>query len=147
MPLQDLEINRLFCLAKIFRSLIVNADARLLPIQMRNFPHGSCEYASILLLKYLKENEEPNFRLMICPQIWDCGWEGHVWVQRRDITVDITLDQFECWSRPVFVGRNSVWHGRLQPVEERNPEEMGFPRQTWQEMDAAYATIIESTST
>lgn len=43
-------------LVKTFRKAIINCDKNILPPTLKNFPYGGCEDASLLLARYLIEN-------------------------------------------------------------------------------------------
>lgn len=97
----------LFEHASRFRLAIMVSDPAASRLAtLRDFPHGACRDASLLLAKYL--------------QVKNCGrslyvlgerhGHGHAWLQLQEFTVDITADQFEDQEAGVIVSSDSPWH-------------------------------------
>lgn len=86
---------------------------------LRTFPHKCCDHASSMLLFVFHEQGIHGFDMMR-GTLPDWGEEGHNWIQRGEIIVDITADQFSGLKLPpVIVGRFE-WHSTLTPEPEPN---------------------------
>lgn len=95
-------------LAQKFRSALERAKA-LEPhiyLTLREFPHGACGDASLLLAKFLENNGQIGFDYVLGQR----QERSHAWLRRSRLIVDITADQFADFSEPVFVARSSSWH-------------------------------------
>lgn len=62
---------------------------------MADFPAGSCADASVLLGSYLKDNGIDGFVLIKRRRGEGVTLETHYWLERGDMLVDMTADQFE----------------------------------------------------
>ena len=92
-----------------FRSAIELCERNQLPITFHNFPGGSCGDAALLLAKYLEELGFGRFDYMLGQR----AGHSHAWLQREELIVDITGDQFEDMPYSVFVETESTWHERF----------------------------------
>lgn len=106
------EISRnVFRVAALARKIIEESSASM-QHPLGSFPHGWCDDCSRVLGSLLKEQNEANFKRVT-------GWRGehlgasHVWLQRGDLIVDITADQFigEV-TTPVIVTTEIAWHSK-----------------------------------
>lgn len=86
-----------------------------LGLTFKRFPRGSCGDATPLLGSYFID-------LRIFEFDYYCGdygshadgtWSSHAWLQKDDIVVDITADQFQDVNDKVIVSTNSDWHRKL----------------------------------
>jgi hypothetical protein len=86
-------------------------DGELETVTLAKFPKGACGDASELLGQYLTDiglgqwsyrrgNDESR---------------THAWIERDDVIVDITGDQFDDVSEPVTVTTDHSWHDRRFP--------------------------------
>jgi hypothetical protein len=127
-------------LAVQFRHAIERCPRSRLPIQSRDFPHGSCGDAALLLAKFLQENGHTGFVYILGMR------EGgsHAWLQRDDLTVDITADQFSDQQQSVIVALNSDWHATFEcdPLDEDVADFEQYDRRTATEMRNAYRLCI-----
>lgn len=88
------------------------------------FPSGCCDDTSILLGEYLHQQGVTGFERI-------CGTKhhglrpesSHVWLQRDDLVVDITADQFNDETQEplaaVVVMQGSQWHQAFEEIENR----------------------------
>lgn len=83
--------------ASAFRIAIEATTTNERPIALREFPRASCGATSLLLGSYLMEVGEATFNYMVghtTEDIEDPDWRFHAWIQRDDLIIDITADQF-----------------------------------------------------
>lgn len=99
----------------VFRNAIEMTDKKSLPISLQEFPHGSCGDAVLLLGHYLSKQGFGKFDYMLGDLDYEIGgyYPSHSWLQQKKLIVDITADQFDDFSDPVFVETHSPWHERF----------------------------------
>jgi hypothetical protein len=102
----DLDFIRNIALAVRHEMILLPEELRLWP--SRQFPTGACDEASHLLGAILAKRGQSGFSLVVCRG--DYG--VHVWLQRQELSVDITADQFPDAPDDVIVALNSDWHTR-----------------------------------
>ncbi len=114
MDTGDKELERIYALAEQCRSLIEASRRDELSVPMRCFPSGSCEPTCLHLEAWLSKFDETGFQLKGCFWSEPGGnhW-SHIWLQRDDLIVDITADQFDSCNNGVIVSRSSDWHYQL----------------------------------
>lgn len=88
-------IRRIKGLADKFREAILKCDSTELPLSLAYFPTDSCAEASILLGTYFKENGINGFLLIKGRRGEGDSLETHYWLEKDDMLVDITADQFK----------------------------------------------------
>jgi hypothetical protein len=93
-------------LATDFRQAIKRCPCGNLPIAFRDFPHGACGDATLLLAKYLEDSGHTGFVYVLGMR----NGGSHAWLRRDRLVVDITADQFEDQNRSVIVEMESKWH-------------------------------------
>ena len=76
-----------------------------------SFPKGCCHYACALLKRFLLDNGFGECQTMLGNHPTVEGYK-HQWLQKEQITIDITADQFGC--DKVIVTLNSQWHRSLK---------------------------------
>lgn len=81
-------------------------------IAFRDFPHGSCGDASILLGEYLSGLGYGDWNYIPGTRIRDDF--SHAWIEQNGVIVDITADQFDDVNEPVIVTRSRDWHGQFR---------------------------------
>lgn len=80
-------------------------------MSLENFPTGSCCDASTLLGTYLKDNGLGDFYFVKGSRGEEAELETHYWLEKEDIIVDITADQFAGINEEVIVtSTDSKWH-------------------------------------
>ncbi|MFW5794860.1 MAG: hypothetical protein ACOCV1_05210 [Bacillota bacterium] len=101
--------DKIFNLAYNFRKAIEFTSSKDLIITLQNFPKGSCGDASLLLARYLQEND-------ISPIYYTYGIKStskksispsHAWLKYKDLIIDITANQFDEISKKVIVTTNN----------------------------------------
>jgi hypothetical protein len=107
---EDLDLGRIKHLAGQFRDAIEACDQARLPSTFQDFPTGACGDATLLLGKYLEQNGFGNFDYVFGAQ----AGKTHAWLQKADLFVDITADQFADNDHRVIVEYASAWHGLFQ---------------------------------
>jgi hypothetical protein len=144
MNVEDAEIEALEFRAKQFRAALEHCERDLLPIAFENFPRGSCGDATLLLAKYL-QNSGLGFFDYICGEVYEDGgrkFQSHAWLQRGNIIVDITADQFNEIEAPVLVTRDHSWHNQFE-VEVKNVADYEvYDERTKRILSSAYESVI-----
>ncbi|HTA99373.1 MAG TPA: hypothetical protein VK804_02770 [Bradyrhizobium sp.] len=123
-----------------FRRAIERCRTQL-PIQSRDFPHGACGDAVLLLAKFLQENGHTGFWYILRMRE-DCS---HAWLQRGDLIVDITADQFPDQRKSVIVALNPGWHRTFERDLDEKEQVADFEQydpRTVAEMRHAYRLCI-----
>jgi hypothetical protein len=92
-------------LAVRFRKAILKCDKTELPLSLANFPTGSCADASMLLGTYFKDNGINGFILIKGRRGEGNSLETHYWLEKGDMLVDITGDQFEGTNEEVVISK------------------------------------------
>ncbi len=99
-------------LARRFREAILKCDRTELPLSLADFPTGGCADASMLLGTYFKDNGIDGFILIKGKRGDGTSLETHYWLEKDNIVVDISADQFEGINEEVVVitQTDSVWY-------------------------------------
>src|ERR1700742_3783537 len=108
--MKDIDIEVLKTTASKFRKAIEACDKKVLPLWMRDFPRGACGNTSLLLAKYLQHSGFGLFNY-VCG---NRGEQGHAWLQKGKLIVDITADQFEEIQESVLVTIDRHWHKQFK---------------------------------
>lgn len=108
--LQELDLDRIKHLAGQFRKAIEACDQAHLPSTFQDFPAGACGDATLLLGKFLEQNGFGHFDYVFGAQ----AGKTHAWLQKADLFVDITADQFADNDHRVIVEYASAWHNLFQ---------------------------------
>jgi hypothetical protein len=94
-----------------FREVLDRADKASLPVPFLDFPHGSCDPASQVLGRLLRERlriEVSHVRAQ--ESIHERG--SHAWLEYQGLIIDVTADQFE--SKPsILVTKSRRWHRKF----------------------------------
>ncbi len=104
--------------ATIFRAAILRCPRSDLPT-LKNFPHGSCGDASILLGQYLLDHSLGLWEYIGGEREQDL--HSHAWLERDGLIVDITADQFDDIDEPVITTHDRGWHAQFVHPEPRHP--------------------------
>ncbi len=86
--------NKIKTLSEKFRQAILRCDRSELPYSFDNFPANSCSEASRLLGTYLKDNGFGDFNFVKGKRGHGDTLETHYWLQKDNVIVDITANQF-----------------------------------------------------
>ena len=126
-------------LATGFREAIDDLDRALLPFEMKNFPHGCCGDASMLLGAYLEDHG-------IKSLIYVCGMRSgrsHAWLESDSLIIDITADQFEECNESVIVAKDSEWHRTFDRDLESEASFKRYDKGTVNRLSWAYEEILK----
>jgi len=77
--------------------------------RFNEFPHGACGDASMLLGTYLRRSSVFSLNYFSGER----DGHSHGWLQRGELFVDITADQFKDGAAPVIVVMGSKWHAQF----------------------------------
>jgi hypothetical protein len=144
LPMRDAELEAIGFRAKQFCAALERCDRGLLPITFEEFPRGSCGDATLLLAKYLQHSGLGLFNY-VCGSIHEGaerGFQSHAWLQREDIIVDITADQFDGVREPVIVTRDHSWHDRFDAKVHNVADYEVYDANTQSILSAAYENIV-----
>ena len=108
-------------LAKI-RSAFERIDKSNLPITFKNFPRGACGDTCEVLAEILKELGYGKFQYVTGRRE---NGNSHAWLQQKNLVIDITADQFEEISTPIYIGPLNSWY---QEFEVQQDHEAGYNR-------------------
>ncbi len=106
---------RLKQLSKKFRDAILKCDLSELCSSLTSFPIESCADASMLLGTYLIDNGIGAFNLIKGKRGEGNFLETHYWLERDNIIVDITANQFDDVNEEVVItGLDSSWYNSFK---------------------------------
>lgn len=128
--------------AREFRAALEACDPGLLTICFEDFPRGACGDASLLLAMYLHECGLGPFDY-VCGERRDGedDFQSHAWLQKGDVIVDITADQFDGAPGAVIVTRSENFHRQFD-VEDRHSADISrYDDRTQREMSRAYRHV------
>lgn len=113
---RTLETEKIRALGRYFKNAILRVPPHLLALNLQRFPHGACGDTSRLFGAYLKEVGIEGFSYVI-------GYRGnvhehtegsHAWLQRGNLIVDLTADQFPDAPVGFVAEENSSWHAAFR---------------------------------
>jgi hypothetical protein len=113
---QGRHVDDLKIAATRFREALESIPSDERTITLQRFPIGACGDATLLLGTYLIETEEEPFDYMLGEtneDHEDSRWSSHAWLQRGDLVVDISADQFPEIDERIVVTLDSPWHKSL----------------------------------
>jgi hypothetical protein len=90
-----------------FRTAILRTDGGGLVV-LKDFPHGACGDASILLGQYLLDQELGEWTYVSGSRSSD--QQTHAWIEKDGLIADITADQFDDIDEPVSLTYDPSWH-------------------------------------
>jgi len=108
--IENKQQKKLLKLANQFRIALESCPKELLPTNFKKFPRGACGVTCLLLAKWLEENGEGDFYYVSGRRGKGKGVHSHAWLERNGTIVDITADQFQGGTPPVYVGPPSAFH-------------------------------------
>ena len=127
-----------------FRAVMDERHA-LLGDYFQNFPRGCCGDASELLAAYLKDQGLGNFSYVSgwCRQLDDTGF-SHAWLEKDDLILDVTVDQFEAGKERPLVTTDQTWHAQFSDRRNRR-EDADFRSNPSPalHLDVAYTTLCQ----
>ena len=107
-----MEMENIREMAKSFCKAIERIPVNTLPACMQLFPRGACGDTALLFAAYLVDHSITGFKWTSgCRgDVRDNTWTSHAWLQRDDLVVDLTADQFLDAPTGVIVASPSPWH-------------------------------------
>jgi hypothetical protein len=138
-------IERIRVKAIAFRDGIEMCDRSKLPVSMQDFPRGACGDTVALLGTFLFENGLGEFAYVL-GEIGSYGggnWSTHAWLQRGDLVVDITADQFRDIDDAVIVTTQSSWHRSLGGKQKNVANFRKYDAHSAAELARAYREILK----
>ena len=117
-------MSDLTTIATEFRLAIQRIPSEQRPLGMRHFPRGACGDTALLMGAYLFDIGVNGFRYVSGTRgdHANHSWQSHAWLQRADLIIDITADQFLDMPQAIVVEANSKWHSQFRPEEPQDPD-------------------------
>lgn len=146
MACQDIheKYRALRTVVKEFRACLELANRGGLTIGLRDFPSGACGDATLLLGTFLSDRGFGQFNY-VCGERGNIpteDWTSHAWLQKGNLVVDITADQFDDNDGKVIVSENSAWHRQFTVEEEHSACYRNYDEHTREQLDHAYQKIV-----
>jgi hypothetical protein len=111
-------------------------------VTMRDFPNGSCGDASLLLARYLRDNNAGEFQYVLGERGVGEHWTSHAWLEQNEIVVDITADQFEGFAIPVLVSISSPFHDEFEKNRDQTSDYRDYDVNTRHNLESTYSAIL-----
>jgi len=133
-------------LAVRFRKAILKCERTELPLSLADFPSGSCADASMLLGTYFKDNGINGFILIKGKRGEGNSLETHYWLEKGDMLVDITGDQFEDTNEEVVITKtDSKRYGTFdKSILQEADYRMIAARDVREHLEAVYDYVLEA---
>jgi hypothetical protein len=126
-----------------FRCALEQSDLSSWPT-LADFPHGSCGDASLLLGQYFRDIGFGDFDY-VCGEIATAGrLQTHAWLQRENLIIDITSDQFTGIHSAVVVTDDHSWHDRFDAEVKHAAAWDLYDERTQSYLTAAYETVLST---
>jgi len=137
--------DRIRELAARFRETILKCNKSELPLSLADFPTGSCADASMLLGTYFKDNGIDGFILIKGKRGEGSSLETHYWLEKDDMLIDITADQFEGINEAIVItDTNSSWHGTFaKEIRQEADYRMIAASDVRKHLEAVYDYVLE----
>ena len=97
-------------------------DKSNLPVTFDNFPLGACGDTCEVLAELLKERGHGSFQYIAGRRK---NGSSHAWLECDSTIIDITSDQFDEISYPVYLGPSNSWY---QTFKIQQTHEAGYSR-------------------
>jgi hypothetical protein len=104
------------------RTAFEQMDKSNLPVTFNDFPRGACGDTCEVLAEILKELGHGSFQYIAGRR--ESG-NSHAWLECNSTIIDITADQFDEISDPVYIGPSNPWY---QSFEVQQEHEAGYSR-------------------
>jgi len=126
-----------------FRNAIELCSASL-GVAFNNFPKGSCGDTVLMLGTYLIDMNLGKFQYVLgnLGSHKNGTWKSHAWLQSNDLIVDITADQFDERTEKVIVGKETIWHKKLNGKPQHVADFRIFDLYTKARLENMYKKII-----
>jgi len=122
--------------ATSFRNALERCHKSLNVDGFKDFPNNSCGLTSSFLGTFFKDQGFGVFEYFIA----DVPGGTHAWLQKNDIVIDITADQFDHITDRVIVSNSSIWHQSLD-AESQGEADFRDGGISLKEDELAYKTI------
>ncbi|MBS3906642.1 MAG: hypothetical protein KGZ49_06360 [Syntrophaceae bacterium] len=138
--------DRIRELAERFREAIQKCDRTELPLSLADYPTGSCSDASMLLGTYFKDNGIDGFILIKGKRGEGNSLETHYWLEKGDMLVDITADQFQDINEKIVITEtSSAWYGTFDRfVLQEADHRMIAASDVRAHLEAVYDYVLEA---
>jgi hypothetical protein len=114
-----------------FRNAIYSARRDDWKGNMNRFPVECCHHACSLLLLYFGQIGIKGYQTYRGNHPVD-GDGQHLWLQKGDVVVDISADQFPGIGERVIVTHDSEWHNALNGKAEAPPTNPDYETDLWE---------------
>ena len=138
------DLERLTNAVRLFRYAIEASDKRRFPASLKQFPRGSCGDAVLLHGTYLMQNDFGEFSY-VSGERGDCRnntWISHAWLEKGNLVVDITTDQFSEIADEVIICLDSAWHKPFKKKIENKADYRIYDINTVASLNKAYEEIM-----
>lgn len=83
------------------------------------FPSGCCEYASLLLARFLRE-EHSEVKINILTGKSGCEFDSlHIWLRIGSENIDITAKQFDSALPDILITQDGGWHEKYEIIDNK----------------------------
>lgn len=131
-------MEQLIGLTIAFRNAIEATPKNKLPITFSNFPRGACGDATPLLGTFLIAHGFEPFDYMLGER----RSSSHAWLQRGNLVVDVTADQFADCDTSVIVSGDSAWHRQFDGKRQHIADYRIYDERTKLILGGAYSVIV-----
>lgn len=83
-----------------------------------SFPRGCCDDVASLLAAYLKDEGLGNFQRILGSH----EGQSHAWLEKGELIIDATRDQFDDGESESLVTVNRDWHSKFSDQQTRIPD-------------------------
>lgn len=136
-------MEQLEILAYRFRAAIEATPRNQLSIGLQDFPLGACSDATSLLGHFLKAQGFGSFD-HVSGRRYDGDRERtHAWLQRGDLIIDITADQFPEVDQSVIVANGSAWHETFETEVLHEADFTIYDPRTKATLGADYRAVLQ----
>ena len=128
-----------------FRKAIKQCDSSELPLSLADFPVESCADASMLLGTYFKDRGLGSFNLIKGKRGEGRSLQTHYWLEKDNIIVDITADQFDDISEEIIITSiDSNWYNSFdKEIRQEADYRMIDARDVRNHLSAVYDYILQ----
>ncbi|XOU94450.1 MAG: hypothetical protein ACNFW9_00100 [Candidatus Kerfeldbacteria bacterium] len=143
---KDKELEYLEKLATEFRIALLKCNKNSLIGNLRNFPKDSCGESSLLLGKYLNDMNQGIFEYTLgeIRNNNNNSYQSHAWLQKENIFVEITADQFPDVELPPYVTIDNPWYDKFKILESKEKDIEKQTKYTKARLLSSYDLIISN---
>lgn len=119
---------------------VMDEHYELLGDFFHSFPRGCCGDTSELLAAYLEDQDLGNFAYV-------SGWSrakdsSHAWLERDELIIDVTADQFQTGDEGAMVTTDPTWHAQFSDNRSRKEDGDFRSESTPPHLEIAYAKLM-----